>query len=84
MIAETTVLFLMGDKRVSFITYNTMNILSTSQEGFCDHIERYLTNLRNKSTLISNTAEKERNKFFKRMYEKIRHMKSLVALQPTS
>ncbi|MBX2967855.1 MAG: helix-turn-helix transcriptional regulator [Cyclobacteriaceae bacterium] len=84
MIAETTILFMMGDKRVSFITYNTMNILSTSQEGFCQHIERYLTNLRNKSTLISSTAEKERNKFFKRMHEKIQHMKSLVVLQPAS
>lgn len=78
LIAETTILFKMGDKRATFITYNTMNLLSTSQEGFCDHIEKYLNNLQNKSILISTTGEKERNKFFKRMQDKIQHMKSQV------
>lgn len=79
LIAETTILFKMGDRRAAFITYNTMNLLSTSQEGFCSQIEKYLVNLENKSVLISTTGEKERNKFFKRLNEKIQKRKKQIA-----
>jgi hypothetical protein len=78
LIAETTIFFRMADKRVAFITYNTMNILSTSQESFCQHIEKYLANVQNKSVLISATGEKERNKFFKRLLEKIDWMRKSI------
>jgi hypothetical protein len=78
LIAETTIFFKMSDKRVAFITYNTMNILSTSQESFCNHIERYLINIQNKSVQISTTGEKERNKFFKRLNEKITAAKNHI------
>ena len=78
LIAETTILFKMGDKRAAFITYNTMNLLSTSQAEFCRSIETYLNNLQNKSILISTTGEKERNKFFKKMNEKILHQKNQI------
>jgi hypothetical protein len=67
LIADTTILFKMGDKRVTFLTYNTMNILTTSEESFCGIIDDYLKNLVNKSVLISLTGERERNKFFNRV-----------------
>ncbi|HEY5825937.1 MAG TPA: hypothetical protein VIT44_16295, partial [Cyclobacteriaceae bacterium] len=71
VISDTTILFKMGDKRVTFITYNTMNVLTTSHEAFCKETDDYLTNIINKSTLISTTGEKERNKFFNKTDERI-------------
>lgn len=65
----------MGDKRVTFVYYNTFNFLSTTQESFCLQTETYLQNLINKSTLISGTGEKDRRKFFNSMNEKIRGLK---------
>jgi len=72
LIADTTLLFKMGDKRVTYLTYNTMNILTTSEETFCQNMENYMTNLVNKSVLISQTGERERNKFFNRIVDKVK------------
>lgn len=72
LIADTTLLFKMGDKRVTFITYNTMNILTTSEEKFCNQMEGYLNNVMNKSVLISGTGERDRNKLFNKISEPLR------------
>lgn len=72
LIADTTLLFKMGEKRVTFITYNTMNILTTAEEKFCSQMESYLNNVVNKSILISASGERERNKFFNRIQEPLR------------
>jgi hypothetical protein len=53
-----------------------MNILTTTHEVFCKQTEDYLVNLTTKSILISTTGEKDRNKFFNLMEEKIHHLKS--------
>jgi len=78
LIADNTIFFRMGDKRMTFIPYNTMNILTTTHETFCRQTEDYLVNLTSKSILISTTGEKERNKFFNQMDEKIRALKSRI------
>jgi transcriptional regulator with XRE-family HTH domain len=78
LISDTTILFKMNDKRVAFITYNTMNVLSTSQESFCEEMDDYLTNIINKSILISTTGERERNKFFNHIEERIKRAKELL------
>jgi hypothetical protein len=75
LIADTTILFKMGEKRVTYLTYNTMNILTTSEESFCGIVDDYFTNLVNKSILISKTGERERNKFFNRITENINFFK---------
>lgn len=69
LIAETSILFRMGDKRVAFLAYNIMNLLSTSQESFCNSMEEYFSNLISKSAKISITGEKERNYFINRIRE---------------
>lgn len=71
LISDTTLLFKMGGKRMALITYNTMNILSTTQESFCAETEDYLTNIINKSTLISTAGERERNKLFNLVEKRI-------------
>lgn len=72
LIADTTILFKMGEKRATYLTYNTMNLLTTSEETFCTITEDYLNNLVNKSVLISVTGERERNKFFNKVFEFIK------------
>lgn len=76
LIADNTIFFRMGDKRVTFIPYNTMNILTTTHEAFCKQTEDYLLNLTTKSILISTTGEKDRNKFFNLMEDKIQQLKA--------
>lgn len=76
LIADNTIFFRMGDKRMTFIPSNTMNILTTSDDSFCKKTEDYLINLTSKSILISTSGEKDRNKFFNLMEEKILQTKS--------
>jgi len=71
LIADNTIFFRMGDKRMTFIPCNTMNILTTSDDAFCKNTEDYLINLTSKSILISTSGEKDRNKFFNQMEDKI-------------
>ena len=63
LIGDNTFLFKMGDKYAVFLNYNTLDILSTTQESFGRQTENYLGNLFNKATKISGTGEKERLKF---------------------
>lgn len=78
LIAETTIFFKMGDKRVTFLTYNTMNVLTTSDEIFCKNMENFLTNVVNKSIQINTSGEKERSKFFNLMQDSIQLLKKKI------
>jgi hypothetical protein len=79
LIPETTVFFKMGDKRICYLTHNTMDLLTTSNEGFCKQTEKYLNNLLNKAIQISTTGEKERNRFFNMMEEKVEVLRRRVS-----
>jgi hypothetical protein len=72
LIANNTILFIMGDKRVSFVIHNMLDLLTTSEDYFCKRTEDHLRTLINKSALISTTSEKDRNKFFNGMAEAIK------------
>ena len=71
LIADNTTLFKMGNRRITYLTYNTMNILTSSEDSFGHITEEYLINLVNKSVQISLSGERERNKFFNRILEQI-------------
>jgi hypothetical protein len=55
----------------SYISFNTMNSLTTTNQSFCEEIEHWMKNLMKKSTLISGSAEKQRFKFFNTMHKNI-------------
>ena len=61
----------MGDSRYSYISFNTMNSLATSNAEFCEEIEHWMKNLERKSNLISGIAEKQRYQFFNHMFKTI-------------
>lgn len=79
LIADNTVFARMDNQRIVYINYNTLNLLTTHQESFCDKTEKYLNNLTKNSTLISASAEKERNKFFNKMKERIEFFKNKLS-----
>jgi len=79
-IADTTVSFIMDDIKITFITYNNLNILNTSNVEFCERIHNYLKNIIKKSIPISSYSERERKKFFKRMIKKIANLKDSIVV----
>ncbi len=75
LIADNTVLAKMGKTRSVYINQNALNLLLTFQEPFCQQTEAYLDNLIAKSTLISNTSEKERTRFFNIMRSQVENVR---------
>jgi hypothetical protein len=55
----------------SYISFNTVNSLTTTNQTFCEEIEHWIKNLIRKSNLISGTAEKQRFRFFSNMHKLI-------------
>lgn len=51
----------------AYISFNTLNSLTTTNQVFCEEIEHWMKNLMKKSTLISGSAEKQRFRFFSNM-----------------
>ncbi len=78
LIADNTVLYKMGDKKTVYISHNITELLMTRHEIFSDQTEGFINNLQSRSVLISTTGEKERNKFFNRMEEKIEAVKKRI------
>jgi hypothetical protein len=62
---------IMGESRNSYISFNTLNSLTTNNPEFCEETEHWMRNLEKKSTLISGVGEKQRYQFFSRMYKQI-------------
>jgi len=55
----------------SYISFNTLNSLTTTNQAFCEEIEHWMKNLMKKSNLISGSAEKQRFRFFSSMHKHI-------------
>lgn len=60
-----------GEARASYISFNSINSLTTTNNDFCDETENWLRNIEKKSTLISGVAEKQRFQFFSQMFAHI-------------
>jgi hypothetical protein len=71
MIGNNCVLVNAGSFKSAYISYNSFNSIKTTNSHFIEQSENWLTNLVNKSTMISKVGERQRNRFFNGMYEKI-------------
>lgn len=71
MLGTNCIYISMGDARYSYISFNTMNSLTTNNPGFCEETEHWIKNLEKKSTLISGVGEKQRYQFFSKMFRNI-------------
>lgn len=68
---DNTVLVETDNISTSFLTYNVVNLLTTSDPAFTEKIAQFLKGLLKKSTQISTSAAKERNRFFHKLQQQI-------------
>jgi hypothetical protein len=71
VLGSNTILIESNDNRESWIAYNVLSYMVTKDPRFCAKAFSSFDTLLSKSTLISATGEKERNRLFFRFREKI-------------
>lgn len=64
--------------KMTFLTVNVLNLMVSTEKGFCDKIESYLRTMMKKSSLISRDSEKERTRFFNQLHQKISHTRERI------
>ena len=74
---NTTLVEIDGQKLV-FISHNVINYMMTKNTEFIDYTFETLRILLKKSTLISETSEKDRQLFFERLRERIDEKRKLI------
>lgn len=75
ILADNTILVKAGNTRATYMTSNAINLLLTHDREYFDYNYAWGRNLLAKSVPISGTAEKERNRFFRVLHEKIETVK---------
>lgn len=71
ILADNTILVKAGDTCATYLTSNAINLLQSHDRAFFEYNYAWGRNLLSKSVPISGTAEKERNRFFRILHEKI-------------
>ncbi|MFI5133152.1 MAG: helix-turn-helix domain-containing protein [Chitinophagales bacterium] len=75
VLGDNTVMVITDHLKTAFLNYDVLNYMQTRDETFCSLRYDDLQNLIKKSTLISQTSEKQRNIFFGIMLSKIEDRK---------
>lgn len=78
ILGDNTVLMLSKDHKITYTTYNFIDLLYTTDPAFCEEIEDFMHVLMQKSVLISQVSAKDRNNFFNRMLERVYKLKTIV------
>jgi hypothetical protein len=73
-LGNTTFNIHVNEQKIAFLRFNTFNSLNTTNLAFCNEVEAWLKSVIKKATKISGTSEKQRNKYFKLMHEKIKRL----------
>jgi len=61
---DNLILVTLGDKNIAYLAVNSLNMLRTTNPGYCQNVKEFLYGLILSSNLISHSGEKERNRFF--------------------
>jgi hypothetical protein len=75
LLGNNTIIAELDGQRISIVTYNALNYLLTKDVRFGKELLEGFQTLISRSSLISSTGEKERNKFFKVQREKVAQLK---------
>ena len=76
VLGSNTILLELNETRLSFITYSVLNYIITKDHRFNEKVFDNFYNLLTRSTLISGTGEKERNRFFNNLRAKVQALKA--------
>jgi hypothetical protein len=71
ILADNTIVIKAGEMRSTFLTSNAINLMQSHNKAFYEYNYQWGMNLLAKSVPISGTAEKERNRFFRKLREQI-------------
>jgi hypothetical protein len=87
VIGDNGNLAILNGNKMCFMAHNTMNLLSTQDEEFCNYSYDFIQNIIRKSTQISDIGERERVIFFNMIRERIdlykhNEVKTLSKLSP--
>jgi hypothetical protein len=75
ILGSNTMLMQLDEKRLSMISYSVFNYLFTRDDRFSSKIQNTFNTLLSRSTLISNTGEKDRHRFFNTLREKVNNLR---------
>jgi len=78
LLGDNTIFVKKESQLKTFVTYNVINLLVTENPDFCKQIESNLLTLTKKSTLISSSSEKERQRFFHILTSKIHELRERI------
>ncbi len=71
LIGDNTIFVKGGQRQITFLNHNGLNILATQDKGFCEFTFKNVQNTIKKSTQLSVVGEKERSMFFNKLRGKI-------------
>ena len=78
ILGETTILVKTGNEKTVYLNHGVLDYIVTRDQKFCNQCNDNLQNLMRRSTLISQTSEKQRNIFFGILLAKVEdRMKNL-------
>jgi urate oxidase len=78
VLGDNTVLVSTDGQKLAILNHSVINYFVTNDEKFTEYIYTTLQILMKKSTLISETAERERQRFFDLVRYKIHENRKLV------
>jgi len=64
---DNTILVRRDDATTVYLTFNTLSLLISKSPSFCSNVENYFNKLIRKSTLISISGSKDRDRFFNKL-----------------
>ena len=78
MIGNNSVLGIAENFKISLLTFNTFNSLTTTNTGFCEESEIWIKSMMKKSMLLSGVSEKQRLQFFLKIFQVIDSLKMKI------
>ncbi|MEP3387479.1 MAG: helix-turn-helix transcriptional regulator [Reichenbachiella sp.] len=79
ILSDNVVAARLKEEYFCFLVINNINYLVTGNEKFSKDTFNYLSNLQKKSTLISVSAERERNIFYNKLGGKLTNLKAYIS-----
>lgn len=71
IIGNNTFVFSLDEQKITMMAHSAINYVITRDKRFADKTFIYFNTLTSKSTLISKTGERERNRFFNTIRDKV-------------
>jgi len=78
VLGDNTIMVITDSVKSVFLNYDGLNLITTRDETFCNYCHEDLRKLIKRSTIISETSERQRNIFFGIMLNKINDRKKKV------